>query len=111
MKKTVSIILFIAVLAGVFFGCADPKFKLTITGTASDMLYEEPAKRYNAGDTVVIKTHIVMDADIECFLNGESIGIQTPIMTDGKYTHWEFTFVMPSEDSTLEIKTVGGKSG
>ncbi|MBQ7913856.1 MAG: hypothetical protein IJ308_09025, partial [Clostridia bacterium] len=58
-------------------------------------------KRYEAGETVIIKTAIVTDVSVEAFVNGESIGTQTAVKTGDEYTHWEFTFVMPECDVTL----------
>ncbi len=90
----------------------DEGYTLAVLEECRDLLYEDPSgRKYDAGESVVIKTHIIYDADIECYINGKSIGRYTVIETDGKYTHWEFYFEMPEENVTVELKIVGSKSG
>ncbi len=88
-------------------GCTSNRYKLTV-GSHSNLLYEQPKKTYQAGETVVIKTTILMDASIMCFVNGESIGLETAIQKDGTYTHWEYYFEMPAQDVTVTFAIVGG---
>ncbi len=88
--------------------CRSEHYRLTVDDPYT-LLHEQPEKEYRAGEHVTIKTGIVIDADVECFVNGESIGKQTVAMTGDKYTHWEFYFEMPAEDVTLTILIVGSK--
>ncbi len=108
MKKTISLLLAFLLFVMPLCGCRPTRFELTVEGER-DLLYESPEGRYDPDTEIVIKTHIVYDADVECFVNGKSIGTQTTIMTDGEYTHWEFYFTMPAEDVVVTLKTVGGK--
>ncbi len=108
MKKAIVFALVALMLTGLFCGCRPTRFQLTVEG-GRDLLYESPEGRYDPDTEIVIKTHIVYDADVECFVNGKSIGTQTTIMTDGEYTHWEFYFTMPAEDVVVTLKTVGEK--
>ncbi len=94
-------------------GCeigGEETYRLTVA-SGEELLHEQPAKRYCAGEQVTIKVGILYDADVECFVNGESIGIQTPIRVDDKYSHWEYYFTMPAENVSVTLKTVGGKWG
>ena len=74
-------------------------------------LLETPPQIIASGDTVVVKTVILHDADLEAFVNGKSIGKQTAVKTDGKYTHWEFSFLMPESDATLTFRVANESNG
>ncbi len=91
-------------------GCGADRYTLTVEDPNA-FLYEQPSKQYHAGEDVIVKTYVVYDADMECFVNGESIGIQTAVKTGDEYTHWEYYFEMPAEDVTITFQIVGGKSG
>ncbi len=106
MKK----LLVLLALALLLVGCTPTRYRLTVEGDR-DLLYESPEGRYLPDTQIVIKTHIIYDVGLECFVNGESIGTQTAVQTDGTYTHWEFYFTMPEENVTVTFETVGGKSG
>ncbi len=106
MRKIIALCLMMALMATIF-SCTTNSYKLTVDDQY-EILYDRPAKRYRAGDQVTIKTHILTDIDIECFINGKSIGKQTPVETDEHYTHWEYYFEMPAEDVTVTFKLIGG---
>lgn len=72
-----------------------------------ELLYEQPAKVYRAGENVVIKTHIVNDTNIECYVNGICIGRQTPTKTGEEFTHWEYHFDMPAENVVVTFEFCG----
>ena len=48
-----------------------------------------------------------MDAGLYAYLDGVSLGSETPVDDDGDY-HWEFYFVMPEHDAVLSFATYGG---
>ncbi len=106
-RKTVLGFFVLILLLSAFAACTPPHYKLTVEN-ADRYLYERPEKHYAEGDTVVIRTHIILDADLICFVNGKSIGTGKAIMTDGKYTHWEYTFTMPGEEVTVTFEVSGG---
>ncbi len=109
MKKIIALCL-ASVLAFCMVGCSTGSYKLTVNDR-EELLYEQPNKRYQAREEVVIKTHILTDVDMECFVNGKSVGKQTAVKTGDHYTHWEYYFEMPSEDVTITFEIVGGKWG
>ncbi len=109
MKKILSLLLVLTMLI-TMVACSElnlDSYKLTIVDS-SNLLYEQPSRRYEAGEQVVIKTKILYDADIECYANGKSLGGHKDIETDGKYTHWEFYFEMPAEDVTITFEVKDG---
>ena len=55
-----------------------------------------------AGERVTIVTHILMDADLVVYVNGEKIE-QIPYDAAG----WGYTFVMPDEEVYIEFDVVG----
>ncbi len=71
-------------------------------------LVEPLMKGYPAGSRVCITTNIVIDADLHLYVNGEFACKYTPeTINDTQY--WLFSFFMPAEDVTIELKVVGGK--
>ncbi len=83
-------------------------YRLSVVESFSDpILYEQPAAQYRAGERVTIKVHMFTDTDIECFVNGQSIGRQTPVDGEDGY-HWEYYFDMPAEDVTVTFREHGG---
>lgn len=70
-------------------------------------LVEPLMKGYPAGSRVCITTNIVIDADLHLYVNGEFACTYTPeTINDTQY--WLFSFFMPAEDVTIELKVVGG---
>ncbi len=86
---------------------ADNGHKLTFKGDSS-ILLDNPDGYYAGGETVTVKTHIIFDAYIVLYLNGEKLDCnETAVQnSEGQYTHWEFYFTMPDKDAelTYEIK-------
>ncbi len=107
MKKLAALCLALLLLLNLP-GCPPNRYKLTVDDR-DGLLYEQPDQKYYADDQVVIKTHILFDADIQCYVNGKSIGKQTAVKTGDEYTHWEYYFEMPAEDVTVTFEIVGGK--
>lgn len=57
----------------------------------------------NPGDTVVLRTGTIMDADLELYANGVKI---TQTKADSDY--WEYVFTMPDEDVVITHDIIGG---
>ena len=60
-------------------------------------------KSANPGDTVVLRTGPIMDADLVFYANGAKL---TQTHSDSDY--WEYTFTMPNEDVVITHDIVGG---
>lgn len=78
------------------------KYKLTLVGD-TDLLMESLSEEYHPGFMIEIKTHVLFDADIEIYANGEKIN-KTHYDSD----YWGYTLEMPNQDVTIEIKVVDG---
>lgn len=72
------------------------------------MLIESPAKQYTPGTIVILKTDILMDADLELYVDGQFICNQTEAFRSDGTNYWEFYFTMPNRDVTVELRTSGG---
>ncbi len=59
--------------------------------------------QYQSGTIFEVKTTILCDADIEVYVNQKKIE-KTHYDSD----YWGYAFMMPSQDVTIEIKTVSG---
>ena len=111
MKKSTIAVCLSAILGFTLFalcGCdtdAAEKYTLTVTGR-SDFIVEPLNESYAAGETVTVKTGILYDADITATLNGAPLWY-TPV-EEGGNSYWEFTFIMPKKNSTLDLKVVNG---
>ena len=68
-----------------------------------DGLLEPLEQKYKAGDRVVIKTHLVMDADIDVYVNGQEIEGTLIKGADGRSSHREHYFIMPESDVFIVI--------
>ena len=69
-----------------------------------DQLYLDEIKtKYEQGEVVKIKTQILMDAEIEIYVNN----VQVP-KTDSDGDYWLYKFYMPNCDSWLLAETVDG---
>ena len=55
------------------------------------------------GDTVVLRTGPIMDADLELYANGVKLK-----NTHNDSDYWEYTFIMPDEDVVITHDIVGG---
>ncbi len=84
-----------------------PKFSATVEDK-SDLLFEPLKNEYMAGEKVTVKTHILYDAGINVYVNGESLGREEAIEVDGRYSHWEYYFTMPYEDVTITFGIYDG---
>ncbi len=70
--------------------------------TASFLLEPLP-QEYPAGQEVILMTSIICDADLHLYVNGEFVCSETTLED-----HWEFSFIMPEKDTTIELRTHGG---
>ncbi len=77
-------------------------FNVTVTGD-TDVLLENLKSTYQQGAFIVIRTHVIIDADIEIYVDGVKIP-QSYYDPD----RWEYSFTMPAKDVEIEIKIVGG---
>lgn len=107
MKKIIALSL-VCILIFTMAGCAFDFYTLTVAEEDRAFLDMPPVRICRAGQQVVIKTHILYDAALECFVNGKSIGMPTPVQTGGTYTHWAFYFEMPAENVTVTFAVIGG---
>lgn len=79
-------------------------FHLSVANEMTGSLLLEPLGwEYPAGLEVILLTHIVCDADLHLYVNGEFICSET-----ARDDHWEFRFIMPQEDTVIELRTSGG---
>ena len=62
---------------------------------------------YEYGEEVEIRTHILMDASMELFVDGKSIGTGEFVSENG-LSYWLYTFVMPDHDVTLSYAVQSG---
>lgn len=65
---------------------------------------EELPKRCHPGTSLTVKVPIYTDMDLWAYLDGEAIGKQTAVKTNGEYSRWEFYFTMPEKDAILKFK-------
>lgn len=72
-----------------------------------EMLLEPLMTGYCAGTTVTVKTDILTDVDLELYVDGVFICRQTEVLTAETH-HWEFAFIMPEHDVTIQLKTSDG---
>lgn len=82
----------------------DSYFNVEVTGSI-DLLMEEIKSSYKVGSEIEVKLGVILDADAEVYVNGEKI-LKTHFDSD----YWGYTFIMPNEDVTLEIKVVSSES-
>ena len=101
MKKILAVFLLISISLSLFVGCGvfDDYYKVEVTGSIY-FLFTPILPVYKAGTVVKIKTHVIMDAGIYIFVNGEEIP-----MTHYDSDYWGYEFVMPAEDITIHITT------
>ena len=83
------------------------KYSLT-AGEGADFLLEPLPAAARAGERILFRTDILMDADIVAYLNGERLPAYTPVQEDGWFVAWEFAFTMPAEDAVIDLKVEGG---
>ncbi len=60
-------------------------------------------KRAKPGDTVVLRTGPIMDADLDFYANGVKLE-----NTHNDSDYWEYTFIMPDEDVVITHDIIGG---
>lgn len=60
-------------------------------------------KRAKPGDTVVLRTGTIMDANLDFYANGVKLE-----NTHNDSDYWEYTFIMPDEDVVITHDIIGG---
>lgn len=87
------------------------KYKLTIIDNGN-LILDKPKENesyFAENTTIVLHSYIIYDADLAMYVNGEFNKIQNDVyLKDEQRYIWEFTYVMPASDTTLEFKTTGG---
>lgn len=79
-------------------------YKLTIIDEDS-FIYDKPAETSCESDTkIVMHSRPIIDADLAMYINGEFHSIQNIIIVNDE-TVWEYSFIMPERDTTIEFKT------
>ncbi len=63
------------------------------------------------GEEAVLKTHVITDADIACFVNGVRTGKPMGVQAENGHVHWEFRFEMPEEDVAVTLQAGDGFFG
>lgn len=72
-------------------------------------LYENLKTSYKAGETVVVKTHLITDTDEYVELNGKKPIFTTAVEgEEGHYLYNEYVFTMPNKNSILNISHKDG---
>lgn len=120
MKRVLTFILFIFVI--ILVGCDQTpseynrkytrkeknliEYQLEVEG-AKELILEELNDKYNVGDKVIIKMSIIDNADVHLYVNDEFVCSQTVIEEGGSPSYWELSFIMPDQDSKIELKTSG----
>ena len=84
------------------------EYTLSVEGENS-LLYEPLKSSYKAGEKVIVKTNILMDASVQVRLNGERIvGKELIEDENGHYLYNQSEFVMPAQNSVLSLTVSGG---
>ena len=107
MKKLWSYVLIIVLFTTTFFcGSCTVKYNLKVDLSKAEGVefLEELPESCHPGTSLTVKVPIYTDVDLWAYLDGEAIGKQRPIKTDGEYSHWEFYFTMPENDATLSFE-------
>ena len=81
-------------------------YRLTVVDP-NGFVIEQLQATYRAGERVTVKVTVLYDAGLNAYLDGVSLGSETPVSDNGEY-HWEFYFVMPEHDAVLSFATYGG---
>ncbi len=69
-------------------------------------IYDKPSRQsFDEGDEIVFHSHVITDVDLGLYVDGKLVCIQTSINTEQGYI-WEYRFVMPNHDVTVEFKIV-----
>lgn len=112
MRRLSACVLSLVILCFVsvaLYGCNNVNVYTLTIDVENDLLYEPLGKSYTGGEKVVVKTRLIDDAETIATINGEPLQYK-PVKENGKYTHGEFTFIMPNMNSTLVLKTKDGSS-
>ena len=99
MKKSLALLLLVAICLGTLVGCngIGVFYSVKVTGSVSH-LASPIMPIYRAGTVVEIKTHIICDAGIYIFVNDEQIP-----RVSSKDGYPTYSFVMPAENVTIHI--------
>lgn len=72
------------------------------------LLLGDPVRSGRPGTVVTLKTEILLDADLELYVNGEFVCKQQEAYAWDGSNYWEFHFSMPAADVTVQLKASGG---
>lgn len=90
------------------FGYVEPvveSHRLTIKDD-ENYIFDKPSRQsFTEGEEIVLHSGVITDVDLGMYLDGKLVSIQTSILTEDGYI-WEYRFVMPDNDVTLEFKIV-----
>ena len=67
---------------------------------------KEYESHYAPGTEIILYAYPIMDADLVMYVNGKFNSIQNIVFVPDKYI-WEYRFVMPAGEVTLEFKIEG----
>ena len=81
----------------------DKEYNINYEGLDGWLLEGYSPNSATEGDTVILRTNPIMDADLELYVNGVKIN-----QTHADYDYWEYVFTMPGEDVTVTKKVVEG---
>ena len=90
-------------------GIPEGEYELTVVEDYPSILCEPLKKSYKPGETVIVKTSLVYDASYRLTINGEK-AIKHELVQDenGRYSHYEWEFTMPSKNSIIEVQWHSG---
>lgn len=79
------------------------EYSITVKDKYND-LYEQPKDFYAPGETVIVKTQLICDAEVVVELNGAK-PLKKRIVSgeDGVYLYEEWEFLMPAKDSVVNV--------
>ena len=88
------------------FGYVEPvveSHRLTIIDTGN-FIFDKPYRQsFAKGKEIVLHSHVICDVDLGMYVDGKLVSVGTSIQTEDGFI-WEYRFVMPDHDVTLEFK-------
>ncbi len=103
MKKIIVVIFFVLFVLSLV-SCSQSKYIIVVQDYLG--VIKSIPQKAECGETVEIQTCVIMDADIEIYVDGEKID-RTHFDSD----YWGYTFTMPDHDVIITTKTVNGFLG
>lgn len=105
ITKIICFFLFIFLMVGCENVIAPTEtYKLTIIDE-QDFIYDKPKQdEIASGTKITLHANPIMDADLIMFIDGDYYATQKDIETKKGYI-WEYSFIMPTKDVTIEFST------